>query len=241
MKVFLAGASGVIGRRLVVLLRRVGHDVTGTTRSETNAAALTTLGATPAVVDVFDAKALLTAMAAAQPDVVIHQLTDLPDVIDPARLPAMREANARLRRDGTRNLMNACEVFKVKRVVAQSIAWVYAPGMKPYREGDALDLNGQGIDRETMDGVVALEDAVTKTPGIDGLVLRYGRLYGPGTWTDKPQGTAPLHVDAAAQAALLALTQGKPGIYNVVEEDGEISAEKARRELGFDPAFRIAP
>jgi nucleoside-diphosphate-sugar epimerase len=241
MKVFLAGASGVIGRRLCVLLRKAGHDVVGTTRSETNAAALKTLGVTPAILDVYDAKAVLKAMAAAQPDVLVHQLTDLPDVIDPAKLPAMREANARLRRDGTRNLVNACEVLKVKRIIAQSIAWVYAPGMKPYREGDALDLNGQGIDRETMDGVVALEDAVTKTPGIDGLVLRYGRLYGPGTWTEKPQGPAPLHVDAAAQAALLALTRGQPGIYNVVEEDGEISAEKARRALDFDPAFRIAP
>jgi nucleoside-diphosphate-sugar epimerase len=240
MKVFLAGASGVIGRRLCVLLRKAGHDVVGTTRSETNAAALKTLGVTPAILDVYDAKAVLTAMAAAQPDVLVHQLTDLPDVIDRSKLAAMRESNARLRREGTRHLMNACEVLKVPRAVAQSIAWIYAPGMKPYREGDALDLNGQGIDRESVEGVIALEDAVTKTPGIDGLVLRYGRLYGPGTWTEKPQGPAPLHVDAAAQAALLALTQGKSGIYNVVEEDGEISAEKARRELGFDASFRIA-
>lgn len=240
MNVFLAGASGVIGRRLCVLLRKAGHDVVGTTRSETNAVALRTLGVTPAILDVYDARAMLKAMAAAQPDVLVHQLTDLPDVIDPATWPAMREANARLRRDGTRNLINACEALKVKRVVAQSIAWIYAPGMKPYREGDALDLNGQGIDKETMDGVVALEDAVTKTPGVDGLVLRYGRFYGPGTWTETPKGPAPLHVDAAAQAALLSLTRGKPGIYNVVEEDGEISSEKARRDLGFDPAFRIA-
>jgi nucleoside-diphosphate-sugar epimerase len=241
MNVFLAGASGVIGRRLCVLLRRAGHDVTGTTRTQTNAGALKTLGARPVIVDVLDAKGVLAAMEAAQPDLVIHQLTDLPDVIDPAKLPAMRAANARLRREGTRNLINACEVLKVPRVIAQSIAWVYAPGMKPYREGDSLDLTGQGIDRETVDGVIALEDAVTKTPGIDGVVLRYGRLYGPGTWTETPKGPAPLHVDAAAHAALLALTHGKPGIYNVVEEDGEISAEKARRELGFDPAFRIGP
>lgn len=239
MKVFLAGASGVIGRRLCVLLRKAGHEVVGTTRSETNAAALRTLGVTPAVVDVYDARAVLTAMAAAQPDVLMHQLTDLPDVIDPKRLDAMRQANARLRREGTRNLINACEVLKVKRVIAQSIAWLYAPGMKPYREGDALDLNPVSGDTISIGGVVALEDAVTKTPGIDGLVLRYGRLYGPGTWTETPQGTAPLHVDAAAQAALLALTCGKPGIYNVVEEDGEISAEKARHELGFDALFRI--
>lgn len=241
MNVFLAGASGVIGRRLCVLLRQAGHDVTGTTRTQTNAGALKTLGARPVIVDVLDAKGVLAAMEAAQPDLVIHQLTDLPDVIDPAKLPAMRAANARLRREGTRNLVDACEVLKVPRVIAQSIAWVYAPGMKPYREGDSLDLTGQSIDRETVDGVIALEDAVTKTSGIDGLVLRYGRLYGPGTWTETPKGPAPLHVDAAAHAALLALIRGKPGIYNVVEEDGEVSAEKARRELGFDAAFRIGP
>jgi nucleoside-diphosphate-sugar epimerase len=239
MNVFLAGASGVIGRRLCVLLRKAGHDVVGTTRSETNAAALKTLGATPAILDVYDAKAVLKAMAAAQPDVLVHQLTDLPDVIDPAKLPQMREANARLRREGTRNLINACEVLKVGRVIAQSIAWVYAPGMKPYREGDALDLNGQAIDRDTMQGVVALEEAVTETPGIDGVVLRYGRLYGAGTWTAKPQGAAPLHVDAAAHAALLALTRGAPGIYNVAEDDGEVDSSKAKRELGFDASFRM--
>lgn len=239
MNVFLAGASGVIGRRLCVLLRKAGHDVVGTTRSETNAAALRTLGVTPAIVDVYDAKAVLKAMAAAQPDVLVHQLTDLPDVVDPSKLQQMREANARLRREGTRNLINACEVLKVKRVIAQSIAWVYAPGMKPYREDDALDLNPVNGDTVSIGGVVALEDAVTKTPGIDGLVLRYGRLYGPGTWTEKPQGTGPLHVDAAAQAALLALTHGAPGIYNIAEDDGEVDSGKAREQLGFDPAFRI--
>jgi nucleoside-diphosphate-sugar epimerase len=241
MRVFLAGASGVIGRRLCVLLRKAGHDVVGTTRSEVNAAALRTLGVTPAILDAYDAKAVLAAMAAAIPDVLIHQLTDLPDAIDPARLQQMRQANARLRCEGTRNLVNACEVLKVRRVIAQSIAWVYAPGMKPYREGDALDLNPVGGDSVTIGGVVALEEAVTQTPGIDGLVLRYGRLYGPGTWTQKPQGAAPLHIDAAAQAALLALTRGAPGIYNVAEDDGEIDSGKARRELGFDPAFRINP
>jgi nucleoside-diphosphate-sugar epimerase len=239
MRVFLAGASGVIGRRLCVLLRKAGHDVVGTTRSEVNAAALRTLGVTPSILDAYDAKAVLAAMAAAQPDAMIHQLTDLPDAIDPARLQQMRQANARLRREGTRNLVNACEVLKVRRVIAQSIAWVYAPGMKPYREGDALDLNPVGGDSITIGGVVALEEAVTQTPGIDGLVLRYGRLYGPGTWTQKPQGAGPLHVDAAAQAALLALTHGAPGIYNVAEDDGEIDSGKARRELGFDASFRM--
>lgn len=239
MRIFLAGASGVIGRRLVVLLRKAGHDVTGTTRSETNAVALKTLGATPAVVDVFDAKALLKAMAGAQPDVLIHQLTDLPDVIDPAQMPAVLAANAKLRNEGTRNVMNACEVLKVRRVIAQSIAFVYAPGAKPHREEDALDLNSESGNRVTAAGVAALEQAVTQTPGIDGVVLRYGRLYGPGTWTPVAKGRAPLHVDAAAQAALLTLTQGRTGIYNVAEDDGEVAIDKARRDFGFDPGFRM--
>ncbi|MGA9323195.1 MAG: dTDP-glucose 4,6-dehydratase, partial [Xanthobacteraceae bacterium] len=83
-----------------------------------------------------------------------------------------------------------------------------------------------------------LEGAVLNAPGIDGIVLRYGRLYGPGTW-NTPNARAPLHVDAAAQAALLALTKGAPGIYNIAEDDGAVSIEKACRELGFDPDFRL--
>jgi len=88
---------------------------------------------------------------------------------------------------------------------------------------------------------VALERAVLNTPGVDGLVLRYGRFYGPGTWTLTPSGTSPLHVDAAAQAARLAVSRGEPGVYNVAEDDGTVRTEKARRVLGFDPGFRVEP
>jgi nucleoside-diphosphate-sugar epimerase len=85
---------------------------------------------------------------------------------------------------------------------------------------------------------------VTGTPGIDGIVLRYGKLYGPGTWNEKtadrkPDGTGYVHVDAAAQAALAAVTRGAPGIYNIAEDDGELDIVKARTELGFDPGFRV--
>ena len=128
MNVFLAGATGVIGRRLVPLLRDAGYAVTGTTRSQERAAALEALGARAAVVDVFDARALLAAMNAAHPDIVIHQLTDLPDVLDPATQAAVLEANSRLRIDGTRNLINAAQMTGARRVIAQSIAFVYAPG-----------------------------------------------------------------------------------------------------------------
>lgn len=241
MNVFLAGATGVIGRPLVGLLRGAGHSVTGTTRSPAKLAEIEALGATGVAVDAFDAEGLKRAVVAAAPDVVIHQLTDLPDVSDPARMAAVRESNARLRIEGTRNLMAAAKAAGVRRVVAQSIAFVYAPGRKPHREGDPLETDA--ANRVTIDGVKGLEDAVLNTPGIDGIVLRYGRLYGPGTWFDKPggQGTlaGPLTCGAAAQAALLAITRGAPGIYNIAEDDGTFSVEKARRELGFDPAYRM--
>ena len=237
MKVFLAGATGVIGRPLVKLLREAGHAVTGTTRSPGKAAAIEALGASAMVVDAFDAAALTQAVAAAKPEVVIHQLTDLPDTMDPARRAAVQEANARLRIEGTRNLMAAAQASGARRVVAQSIAFIYAPGPGPRQEGDPLD--DSEAQRRTLAGVVALENAVTQTPGIDGVVLRYGRLYGPGTWFAERSGPGPLSTDAAAHAALLAVTRGAPGIYNIAEDDGALSIEKARRELGFDPGFRM--
>jgi nucleoside-diphosphate-sugar epimerase len=231
MKVFLAGATGVVGRRLAVLLRKAGHEVAGTTRSEAKAAALGAIGAVPVLVDAYDADKLKLAVYAVQPDVIIHQLTDLPQVIDPNTLPAALEANARLRIAGTRNLVDAALTNSVRRVIAQSIAFAYAPGKGPLTEDHPVN--------PAQTGVIALEQAVTQTPGIDGIVLRYGRFYGPGTWTEVASGSGPVHVDAAAQAALLALTKGTPGIYNVAEDDGAVSSEKAKRDLGFDASFRM--
>ena len=231
MKIFLAGATGVIGRRLVVLLRKAGHDVVGTTRSETKAAALQALGATAAVVDAYDAQKLKLAVYAAQPDVVIHQLTDLPQELDPNAMAAALAANARLRIEGIRNLVDAALASGVRRVIAQSIAFAYAPGQGPLTEDHPLD--------PSQTGVAALEQAVTQTQGIDGIVLRYGRFYGPGTWTETASGAAPLHVDAAAHAALLALSKGAPGAYNIAEDDGAVAIDRARRDLGFDPDFRM--
>lgn len=238
MIVLVAGASGVVGQRLLPLLRQDGHEVVATTRSPAKADALRALGAVPVVVDVFDKAAFEQAVRAAKPNVVIHQLTDLPEVLDPAKMDAVLESNARLRRDGTRNLMDAARAAGVKRVIAQSIAWVYAAGEGPRAESDPLD-TAEGPWAVTVGGVTALEQAVLKTPGVDGLVLRYGRFYGPGTWTPTPQGTSPLHVDAAAQAARLAVSRGEPGIYNVAEDDGTLRTEKARRAFGFDPGFRM--
>jgi len=238
VKIFVAGATGVIGSRLVPLLVKAGHRVTGTTRSAGKASSVERQGASAVVVDVFDAEALASAVAAAGPDVVIHQLTDLPDVADPAAMAESRARNSRLRIVGTRNLMQAASAARVKRVVAQSIAFAYAPGPLPHGEGDPIDVAGQA--RMSGEGVIGLEGAVTGTPGIDGIVLRYGRLYGPGTWSASAPQPPALHVDAAAHAALLAVGRGAPGIYNVAEDDGAVSITKARAELGFDPAFRIS-
>jgi nucleoside-diphosphate-sugar epimerase len=235
MNIFLAGATGVIGRRLVPLLRDAGHSVTGTSRSEEKASALEVLGARGVVVDVYDARALLKAMSAAHPDVVIHQLTDLPQSLDAGR-PSNFEGNARLRIEGTKNLMAAASVLGARRVIAQSIAFIYADGPGARVETDPLDSNPARA--PTLDAVRSLEQQVLGVPGIDGVVLRYGRLYGPGTWYKTATGTGALYVDAAAHAALLAVTKGQ-GIYNIAEDDGAVSSEKARRDLGFDAGFRI--
>jgi nucleoside-diphosphate-sugar epimerase len=240
MRIFVAGAAGVIGRRMLPLLLQDGHTVIGTTRSRDKAAEIAAAGAEPVVVDVFDAPALSEAVRAARPEVVVHQLTDLPEQLDPATLAAVLSRNARIRIEGTRNLTNAALAAGARRMVAQSIAFIYAPGPEPHRETDPL-MPDDGEFGETILGVRGLEDAVTGTPGLVGLVLRYGRLYGPGTWTETAPDGMPLHVDAAAQAARLAVARGAPGIYNVAEDDGSLVLDKARRELGFDPSFRLSP
>ena len=222
------------------LLRAAGHDVVGTTRSADKTAALRALGAEPAVVDVFDAAALTRIVQAALPQVVIHQLTDLPYAPNTPGYEEGLDRNARLRIDGTRNLVAAAKQAGVRRLIAQSIAFVYAPGDGLRVESDPLDLAATGARKRTVDGVVALEDATLQVP--EGIVLRYGLLFGPGTWFEREKRGKPgLHVDAAAQAALLAVTKGARGIYNIAEDDGAISSEKAKRELGFDASFRIKP
>ncbi len=238
MRIFLAGAGGAIGRRLTPLLRAAGHGVVGTTRSAAKAAALQALGAELVVVDVFDAAALARAVKAAAPDVVVHQLTDLAYAPGTPRYEEGLECNARLRIDGTRNLVAAAKAAGVIRLIAQSIAFVYAPGEGERVETDPLDVDADGTRRRTVDGVVALEQATLSMP--EGIVLRYGFLYGPGTWFESEKRAKPaLHIDAAAQAALLAVTRGERGIYNIAEDDGAVSSEKAKRALGFDAAFRV--
>jgi len=239
MRIFLAGAAGAIGRRLTPLLVRMGHHVTGTTRSPGKAGEIAALGGEPVCLDVFDVDALAAAMIAARPDAVIHQLTDLPAAPGTPGYAEGQRRNNRLRREGTANLANAAVAAGVKRIVAQSIAFAYAPGEGPRREIDPLDVQAEGARAFTVAGVVALESAVLEAPGIAGVVLRYGYFYGPGTWYAAAPKPPSVHVDAAAHAALLAVARGAPGIYNIAEDDGAADSAKARAELGFDPAIRF--
>lgn len=236
MKVFLAGAGGVIGRRLTPLLIAAGHTVVGTTRSADKSEFLRAQGAEPVVVDVFDAEALKRAVLAAKPDVIVHQLTDLAFAPGTPQYAEGLVRNARIRVEGTRNLAAAARAAGVRRMIAQSIAFIYAaaPGLRvesdPLSSDPALATN--------VNGVKALEAETLALP--EGIVLRYGLLYGEGTWSaDKPLRPPSVHVDAAAQACVLALTKGRPGLYNIAEDDGYASSDKAKRDLGFDAAFRL--
>ena len=188
-RIFLAGASGAIGRRLTPLLHSAGHYVCGSTRSKAKADALRSLGADPVVVDVFDATALSRAVASARPDVVIHQLTDLPKDLDPREMGAAIIRTARIRGEGTQNLVRAAIAAGARRLVAQSIAWAYAPGAEPHAETDPLDAAAEGDGGINVQGVIALEDLTLKSPPLEGVVLRYGQLYGPGTSSDRPSNS----------------------------------------------------
>lgn len=217
MRILLAGAGGVIGRSLTPLLVTAGHTVFGTSRRPERMHQIAVSGATPLTMDAFDERSVAAAFARAEPEAVLHQLTDL------ATLDF--GGNTRLRIEGTRNLLKAARAAGVQRVVAESISWVTAPGSEPADESDPL-----GAD--AAPGVRELEDAVLRFS--EGVVLRNGELYGEGTWY-APDGLhadqaragelRPLsrivsfvHVDDAARAVLDAL-QWAPGVYNIVDDE----------------------
>ncbi|MFF5260202.1 NAD-dependent epimerase/dehydratase family protein [Actinomadura viridis] len=225
MKILLAGATGVVGRRLVPLLVQAGHEVTGTTRRAERARSLADQKAKPLVVDMLDAEAVRAAVAAERPDAIIHQLTDLAD--------ENFDANSRLRVTGTRNLVAAARENGVETMVAQSVAWLYVPGERPAIETDPLDPA-----LPPYRGVAALEEAVATMPR--GVVLRYGALYGPGTWyapdgaiaervragvlRQAPSWTSFVHADDAATAAVAAL-EWPAGPVNVVDDEPATTAD----------------
>src|ERR1700743_2711374 len=157
---FLAGATGAIGRRVAPLFVAAGWRVVGTTRSSDKAPMLRELGVEPVVVDVFDAAALRDALEAVRPQVVMHQLTDLPPGLDPARMAEASQRNARIRDEGTRNLVAAAVAADVRRIVAQSIGFAYADGPLPHSEGDPLDSDFDGPRGVSLRGVASLERQV---------------------------------------------------------------------------------
>lgn len=236
-RIFVAGASGAIGRRLCRLLVADGWSVTGTTRSPEKAPMLRDLGVEPAIVDVFDEALLLEIVGRARPEIVVHQLTDLPPALDPTKMADALVRNARLRVVGTHNLIAAAVAAGAKRMVAESIAFAYAPGPLPYHEDAPLNLDDPKSGESTR-AVASLEQQVLAAP-LTGIVLRYGKLYGPGTGFDRPPSGGPLHVDDAADAARRALTRGEAGIYNIAEDDGTVSIKKATDALGWTAGFRL--
>lgn len=235
--IFVAGASGAIGRRLCRLLVNDGWSVVGTTRSPEKAQMLRDMGVEPAIVDVFNESLLLEIVRKAEPVIVVHQLTDLPPALDPTKMAEALVRNAHLREIGTRNLVAAAVAAGVKRMVAQSLAFVYAPGPMPYSEDAPLILDDPAFG-ETARAVANLEQQVLAAP-LTGIVLRYGKLYGPGTGFDLPPEGTPLHVDDAADSARRALTIGESGVYNIAEDDGTVSIKKAADVLGWMPGFRL--
>jgi nucleoside-diphosphate-sugar epimerase len=234
MRIFLAGASGVVGRALVPRLLGYGYEVIATTRSPEKLDAVQTMGAEPVLMDVFDRAAVMAVVAAARPQVVIHQLTDLPDGLDPRLMAEHVSRNARIRSEGTRNLVDAALVAGAERLIAQSIAWAYAPGPEPHLETDPLDFLAQGARAVTVNGVAALERAVLHSPPIIGVVLRYGAFYGDGTGFAAARANAPsLHVDAAAEAAALAIKRTAMGAFNIADPNPWVATDRARQELGW--------
>jgi nucleoside-diphosphate-sugar epimerase len=239
VRVFLAGATGVIGRRLLPMLLEAGHEVTGMTRSERNVDALRNAGATPVVCDVYDADELRQAVAAAAPEAVLHELTDLPANLHPRKMDEQTAGNDRIRTEGTRNLMGAAIGAGARRFVAQSIAFAYAPtgtGLKS--EEDPLYDDAPWPWKRSVEALHELERTVTATEGIEGIVLRYGWFYGPGSTYASDGFQAGevakrrfpivgsgsgvfsfIHVDDAASATVAALERGAPGIYNVVDDE----------------------
>lgn len=199
MRVFVAGATGVIGIRLVPRLIAAGHVVAGMTRTPAKAALLRDLGAEPVVCDVYDAEPLRAAILAFAPDALIHELTDLPD--DERRIAERPGANARIRREGTRNLLDAARAANVSRFLAESVAW---------------ELSG--------DGGAAVRELEAAVLAYGGVVLRYGRLYGPGTYHEDLLPDHPrIQVDEAARRTVEALDEPS-GVLTISEPPGGLGA-----------------
>lgn len=239
-KVFLAGASGVIGIRVAKMLVELGYEAYGTTRSQNKAQMLEQIGIKPVVLDVFDTQKLKEEMKKASCEILMHQLTDLPDGLDYAgKMDEVLARNARIRTEGTRNLIEAAKQSGVKTIIAQSLGFIYEPGDTPYTEQSQLLNFNDTTYGETSRAVASLEEQVLGS-GMCAIVLRNGLIYGEGTGFDIPfKGYASVHVDAAAKAVVLALQCKQNEIFNIVDTDNITSNDKAKTILGWDENFRI--
>ncbi len=238
MRVFLAGASGAIGRPLVPRLLAAGHEVTGMTRSEERAELIRAAGARAAVVDVFDRETLRAAVTEAGAEVVLHELTALPERMS-FRDKQLYSATNRVRGEGTRNLMEAARAAGARRFITQSVAFLYEPtGGLVKTEEDATMKDAPAPFGESMRILKQMERTVTSAEDLEGLVLRYGFFYGPGTHyaddgayaTEVRKRRLPIvgegtgvtsfvHVDDAADATVAAVTRGAPGVYNITDDE----------------------
>lgn len=238
MRVFLAGASGAIGRPLLHHLLEAGHDVVALARSEERAAGLRAAGAEAAIADALDPAALTAAITGARPEVVVNQLTALPAVIRPRHYAEDLAATNELRRKAYPVVAQAAAAAGARRVISQSVAFMLDPS-GPWVGDESSPLH-RDPPASTADAVAAmrvLEDATLNTPGVEGVVLRYGFFYGAGQFA--PDGAMAadirrrrmpvvgsgdgrfsfIHVDDAAAATVRALDHGAPGIYNVTDDE----------------------
>jgi nucleoside-diphosphate-sugar epimerase len=237
VRVFLAGASGVIGRSLTPKLIAAGHDVTGTSRSERSAEAIRAAGAEAAICDCLDPAAVEEAVIAANPEVIVSELTSLPEDYDLRTIDY--EPTNRVRVEGGRNLISAGRKVGARRFVTQSVAFVYDPQGDWVKDEDAPTYRvAPGRFKSGFDATMISEREALDAERIEGVVLRYGQFYGPDTYFDRDGSIAKqvrarrfpivgkgsgvfsfIHVDDAADATVAAVELGPGGIYNIVDDD----------------------
>jgi 2-alkyl-3-oxoalkanoate reductase len=237
MKIFLAGATGAIGRPLIVRLLVQGHDVTGMTSSERGLAILREVGAQGVVANALDAQAVLAAMERVRPDTVIEELTSLPKCYTPDEMRAAAERDRQVRLDGGGNVYNAARAAGARRYIVQSTGFFYAPRPGLAAEEDPLAADASPAVSASVRTYMQVEERVMGGKDLQGVALRYGFFYGPGTWftddgdiagqvrerkypiTGSGQGVwSWVHVEDAAAATAAAL-ECAPGVYNIVGDD----------------------
>ena len=265
MRVFLAGATGAIGRPLVPMLVSAGHDVTAMVRSERSAALARQLGADPVLADALDRNAVIRAVEIARPDAVIHELTALSDELDLRHFERSFAETNRLRIAGTDHLLEGARAAGVTRFVAQSFAgWPFAREGGPVKTEDAPLASEERLPdqvRPTVDAIRFVEDSMTHATDLEGIALRYGGFYGPGTSLapGEPQvemvrkrrfpivgdGAGVwsfIHIEDAASATLAALERGRAGVYHVVDDEPAPVSEwlpVLARTLGAPPPHHL--